>query len=255
MSSPASNATIDVPPPAENWGSEDEFEARLKRIQSQAAAPKPAEGENAAGDAPPDAAALLAENTKLKASVEEGRRRVSQLELEIEKCRKREEDQDKLLEEKSEVVRTLEQELAGFKSKQSSGVTEEELLALHAELEKERQHLEEDRATMEQQFRQLEMNMSRERAEIARERNELQRTKTELKHKLEAIEKGSGQQDLSPLRRLRDEVAPQAPAPMARPAPPTLPALQNLPALNRKAPESEDTKRSGIISRFLGKRE
>jgi len=252
MSSPTSTESIDVAP-AEKWESEDEFEARLKRIQAQAA--KPAESETPAGDVPPDPAALTADNTKLKASVEEARRRVLQLEQEVEKHRKREEDHEKLLEEKSEFVRNLEKELAAFKSKQSSGVTEEELLALHAELEKERQHLEEDRGTMEQQFRQLEMSMSRERAEIARERNELQRTKTELKHKLESLEKGSGHQDLSPLRRLRDEAAPQAPAPMARPVPPTLPTLQNLPALNRKAPESEDAKRSGIISRFLGKRE
>jgi hypothetical protein len=262
MSSPANNGTLDVSVPpipapvAEPWGaSEDEFEARLKRIQSQAS--KPAEGEKTDGDNAPDATTLLAENTKLKTSVDEARRRVSQLELEIEKFRKREEEHERILEEKSEVVRKLEQELSGFKSKQTSGVTEEELLALHAELERERKNLEEDRGTMEQQFRQLEMNMSRERAEIARERNELQRTKTELKHKLDAIEKGSGQQDLSPLRRLRDEVGgnPTAAPPVARPLPPTLPALQNLPALNRKAPETEDAKRSGILSRFLGKRE
>lgn len=256
MSSPPNPGTIDVPAP-EKWEAEDEFEARLKRIQSQAGAPKPAEGEKTEGSAPPDPILLLAENTKLKSSVEEGRRRLSQVESEVEKYLKREEDNERMLEEKSEVVRKLEQELAVFKSKLSSGVTEEELLALHSELEKERQHLEDDRGTMEQQFRQLEMNMSRERAEIARERNELQRTKTELKHKLEALEKGSGHQDLSPLRRLRDESAPTAsPAPpMARPLPPTLPALQNLPALNRKAPESEDAKRSGILSRFLGKRD
>jgi chromosome segregation ATPase len=254
MSSPTTADTVatpPAPPEADQWDSEDAFEARMKRIQSQAA--KPVEAEKPAGETSPDLAALHAENGKLKTSVDEGRRRAMQLEAEIEKYQKRELDSEKMLEEKSEYVRKLEQELGVFKSKQSSGVTEEELLALHAELERERQHLEEDRGTMEQQFRQLEMNMSRERAEIARERNELQRTKTELKHKLEALEKGT-HQDLSPLRRLRDEVAPPA-APMARPAPPTLPALQNLPALNRKAPESEDTKRSGIISRFLGKRE
>src|SRR5207248_979296 len=129
MSSPSSTGTLDVPA-AEPWQSEDEFEARLKRIQSQAAAPKPAEGAND-GDAAPDAAALLGENAKLKTSVEEGRRRVTQLEDEVENFRKREAEHDRILEEKSEVVRKLEQELAGFKSKQSSGVTEEELLALH----------------------------------------------------------------------------------------------------------------------------
>ena len=35
-----------------------------------------------------------------------------------------------------------------------------------------------------------------------------------------------------------------------------LPAIPNMPALNRRAPENEETsKRSGILSRFLGKRD
>src|SRR5262245_57136941 len=116
MSSPNNTGTtMTVPPaPTEPWESEDEFEARLKRIQTQAA--KPAEPEKAATPADPDS--LKAENAKFKTSVEEARRRVDQLEQEIEKHRKREEDHEKLLEEKSEVVRKLEQELAGFKSKQ-----------------------------------------------------------------------------------------------------------------------------------------
>jgi chromosome segregation ATPase len=192
---------------------------------------------------------------------EEARRRIKQLEEESVKVLKRDADVEKELEEKSEQIRELENLVAEYQSKQSTGVSEEELVALHGELERERQTMDEDRQSMEEQFRQLELSMARERAEIARERNELQRTKTELKLKLDTLEK-SVQNDMSPLRRLREELrgeqAPQPPGsgPLTRPNQAGLPAMPTLPALNRRAPESEDTpKRSGILSRFLGKRD
>jgi hypothetical protein len=107
---------------------------------------------------------------------------------------------------------------------------------------------------MEDQFRQLELNMSRERAEIARERNEMQRTKTELKHKLEMLEK-SGGRDQTPLSRLREEFQASAPPPPQRPTLPTLPAPMNLPAINRRAPDGPASRRSGLLSKFLGKQD
>jgi chromosome segregation ATPase len=254
-SSPSSVLETPETPPVQKWESEEEFEARLKRIQSKAPAAGAEAGANAAASPDVDVAALVAENERLKALVQEARRRSTQFEEEATKAQKREHDFEMTLEEKSEEIRKLETELAAFKSKQSTGVTEEELLALHAELERERQTLDEDRQAMEEQFRQLEMNMSRERAEIARERNEMQRTKTELKHKLEMLEKNSLQGDLSPLRRLREEItgAPAA-GQGGRPVSPPLPVIPNMPVINRRAPENDpgSPKRSGILSRFLG---
>jgi len=185
------------------------------------------------------------------------------LEVEAEKVLKRDADVEKMLEEKSEHIRELEKIVDEYLAKQSSGVSEEELVALHSELERERQTLEEDRESMEAQFRQLELSMARERAEIARERNELQRTKQELKLKLETIEK-SNKNDMSPLRRLREELrgdpnnsTPPAAGTSSYQSPQGgTPALPNLPPINRRAPEGEDAaRRSGILSRFLGKRD
>lgn len=245
---------LDPPPQSEKWESEDEFEARLNRIQSKVTS---GAGTESSGQMDSEELATLkSANVQLKQLVEEARRRVNQLELEHEKVLKRDADVDKMLEEKSEVIRKLQATVDDLTAKQSTGVTEEELVALHAELERERLTLDEDRQSMEQQFRQLELSMARERAEIARERNELQRTKTELKLKLDTMEKNISN-DVSPLRRLRDELRGEQSPPSALPPPkPGLPALQNMPAINRRAPEGEDTpRRSGIISRFLGKRE
>lgn len=237
---------LDQPPP-DKWESEDEFEARLNRIQSKASST----ASEVPGQLDSDAVARLkAENAQLKQLSEEARRRISQLQEEALKVTKRDADIDKMLEEKSEQIRQLEEKLAKLEAKQSSGVSEEELIALHGELERERQTLDDDRQSMEEQFRQLELSMARERAEIARERNELQRTKTELKLKQDTIDKHT-QAERSPLQQLREDLHADPSQPMAASGMP----MPTLPALNRRAPEDEITpRRSGIISRFLGKR-
>lgn len=248
------NIVID-PPKTDKWESEDEFEARLQRIQS-----KVPTGENASEGGEPATeavSALKSEIRQLKQSVDEARRRVTQLEEEAAKKLKRDQELEQMLEDKSDQVRELEKQVEEFKSKQSSGVTEEELVALHSELEGERKMLEEDRMAMEEQFRQLELGMARERAEIARERNEMSRSKNEMKHKLELLERAA-QIEASPLRRLRDELIDQTTGQNAvmKPGSPNLPVMPNLPALNRKAPEGENqSKRSGLISRFMGKKD
>lgn len=248
------NIVID-PPKIDKWESEDEFEARLQRIQSAV----PAGGERSESSDPSseEVSALKSEIKKLKQLVDEARRRVSQLEEEAVRKQKRDQELEQMLEEKSDQVRELEKQVEEFKSKQSSGVTEEELVALHGELENERKMLEEDRLAMEEQFRQLELGMARERAEIARERNEMARTKNEMKHKLDLLEKAA-QIEASPLRRLRDELIDQSTGHNAvmKPGSPNLPMMPNLPVLNRKAPEGENqSKRSGLISRFMGKKD
>lgn len=255
---------LDAPPPAEKWESEDEFEARLNRIQSKVGTTenKPKSELNICLDTD-EVAQLKHENAQLRQLGEEARRRISHLEGEALKVLKREADVEKMLEEKSENIREMEKIIGELQAKQSSGVSEEELIALHGELERERETLEEDRQSMEGQCRQMELSMARERAEIARERNELQRTKAELKLKLETIEK-SVQKDVSPLRRLRDELrgdptgllTPGAGTPAYQPPPGGPAPLPNMPAINRRAPEGEDTpRRSGILSRFLGKKD
>jgi chromosome segregation ATPase len=251
----SSSAMLDAPKTTDKWESEDEFEARLQRIQSNIGN-SDTKG-NINSDAPDSEAmaALRTDVNKFKQLLDEARRRIQQLENEAIKVQKRDADNEKMLEEKSEQIRELETIVKELRAKTNSTVSEEELIALHGELERERATMDEDRTAMENQFRQLELSMARERAEIARERNELQRTKSDLKHKLDAIEKT--QSDMSPLKRLRDELRGDQGAAILNPhakAPTNIPTLPALPALNRKAPEGEDTpRRSGILSRILGK--
>ncbi|MFO0813730.1 MAG: hypothetical protein U0796_10955 [Gemmatales bacterium] len=255
----SSSSTVKDAPKVDKWESEDEFEARLNRIQSKVKSGELITSDPSGTVDREDVAKLKAEVNTQKQLLEQARLRIKQLESEAVKVMKRDEDNERMLEEKSEQIRELEEKLAVFESKQSTGISEEELITLHQELERERVTLEEDRQSMENQFRQLELSMARERAEIARERNELSRTKNDLKHKLEALEKNS-QKDISPMKKMREELMGEPVAALlanqpGRPAT-NLPTMPALPALNRKAPEGEDTpKRSGILSRFLGKKD
>jgi chromosome segregation ATPase len=111
-----------------------------------------------------------------------------------------------LLDEKTETIRHLHQELQNAHAivaemeAQLSEVEaarppagpaprEDELLALSEELERERRQLQEDEQTLMQQMREMEVTMARERAEMARQRNDLNRLQSEIRHELERLEK------------------------------------------------------------------
>jgi hypothetical protein len=100
MSEPNAQQVLDAAP-AEKWESEDEFEARLKRIESKvptAAAGKADDGAKTEA-IDKDHPLLVAENEKLKQLAEEARRRVTQLEEEVRKSAKRENEYETMLEE------------------------------------------------------------------------------------------------------------------------------------------------------------
>jgi chromosome segregation ATPase len=111
-----------------------------------------------------------------------------------------------LLEEKSETIRLLHQQLqeaqasleeAGAKqSARPKGPVprEDELLQLSEDLERERRQLQEDEQSLMEQMRQMEMTMARERAEMARQRNDLQRLYGEIRHELERLERNGALQ-------------------------------------------------------------
>src|SRR5262249_60729830 len=83
-----------------------------------------------------------------------------------------------LLEEKTETIRRLYQELDEARAAQAAPAApaprhgpiprEEELLALSEELEAERRQLQDDERSLMEQMRQMELGMARERAERAR---------------------------------------------------------------------------------------
>jgi hypothetical protein len=136
--------------------------------------------------------------------------------------RQRQQEYESLLEEKSELIRSLHLRVQELEANQVEVPKEEELLLFSEELERgrcqlqqerrqleeERRALAEDESSMSNQMRDMEVQMARERAHFARQRNELQRVFEEIRRELENIERnGLLNQRLSQLRQRYQDVA------------------------------------------------
>ena len=108
----------------------------------------------------------------------------------------RQREYEMLLEEKSEVIRTLHskmqelQESPGPSTPTSQSVNAgvgqaEEILRLKRELEERSRQMDQDESDMMDQMRQMELQMAKERAEMARQRQEMQRLKSDLDREIE----------------------------------------------------------------------
>lgn len=189
-------------------------------------------------------------------------------------------DYEALLEEKSETIRQLHQQLqeatAALAEADARGVNspsnrrqgpaprEDDLLQLSEDLERERRQIQEDEQALMEQMRQMEMGMARERAEIARQRNDLQRLYGEIRHELERLERsGVVQTKMDDLKAKLQDVsnrrgaAPSGLTPGSKPA--SSAALPNVrpgqtppggtPAANT---DNNAGGKSGFIGRFFG---
>lgn len=124
-----------------------------------------------------------------------------------------------LLEQKSEMIRQMHQDLqrsqatvADLENQLASHTSsrptysgpaprEDDLMRLAEELERERRQLQEDEQTLMEQMREMEVSLAKERAEIARQRNDLQRLQVEITHELDRLEKcGAVQSKIDQLR-------------------------------------------------------
>lgn len=153
---------------------------------------------------------------------------------------------EQILEEKTETIRQLHQQLEETQAALQEAVQspaasapasprgplprEDELLTLSEELERERRQLQEDEQAVMEQMRQMEMSMARERADMARQRNDLQRLYGEIRHELERLERnGALQNKMEELKaRLQDAASRRGAAPTAQAKPgssPSLPAV------------------------------
>jgi paraquat-inducible protein B len=102
-------------------------------------------------------------------------------------------DYEKLLEEKTEVIRELHLQIQELKTRIEeleggppiSHGEAAELIALTEELEEGQRQLKADQEMLTGQMREMEIQMSRERAEFARQRSELQRLQQQIHHELE----------------------------------------------------------------------
>jgi hypothetical protein len=164
---------------------------------------------------PPDVPAALArhigdltnENAQLMELLEQARERLQQGERDAEQWKAREQEYETLLEEKSEVIRQLHAQNHDRAATGQGVPTEDELIALQQELERERDILKQDEQAMMAQMREMEMQMARERADFARQRSELQRLQNELRHELEIASRDAALRErLAPLYKLQEEM-------------------------------------------------
>lgn len=144
-----------------------------------------------------DVELLRAENIALKARIDE----LEALSADgaDETWQDRQREYEMLLEEKSEVIRSLHQRIQEMQETVSFGESAppapgcssigfgqaEEILRLKRELDEQRRQIEQDENDMMGQMRQMEMQMAKERAEMARHRQEIQRLQSDLAREIE----------------------------------------------------------------------
>jgi hypothetical protein len=183
---------------------------------------------------------------------------------------------EQLLEEKSEVIRQLHQQVQKLQQALAEAPqaaeapaapaapaappephrhnrgplpSEDELLALSEELERERRQLQEDEQALMEQMRQMEVSMARERAELARQRNDLQRLQAEIRHELERLERhGALQSKIDALKsKLTDATVRRGAAPTSGSSPGTAPAPAPQPA-----PPAAPARKDSFVGRLFG---
>jgi hypothetical protein len=138
-----------------------------------------------------------------------------------ERWAERQREYESLLEEKSEVIRSLHQKIAELRERPSSAPAldiiesndptpdRQELLRLKRDLEQERQQMATDEESMMAQMRTMEMALAKDRAELARQRAEVQRLQGDLKHDMETASRDGGLRDrLTALQRRNTTTTP-----------------------------------------------
>lgn len=187
-------------------------------------AESPPDAERAETATPPEGGSMDQEVIRLLSENAELRAQLEALIRAEQSWVAQQQEYESLLEEKSEVIRTLHQKLQELESRPAAAPLiprEEELLALSDELERERCQLQQERRQLEEelmqlkedeealmkQMREMEVQMSRERAELARQRNELQRLNADIRHELELAQRDAMLRErLMPLQRRHQEM-------------------------------------------------
>jgi chromosome segregation ATPase len=200
----------------QEWG-DDTLRQELERLAAGHRELRAAIGRaRGAGEEAGDLERLRGENAELRHRALELEQALQHRPSGDEAWAEQQREYEALLEEKSEVIRTLHQKIQEMReggeptgrALPGGGAASQDLQAQQRQLEQQRAQLEEDEQALEQQMRQMEMAMSRERAELARQRNELQRLHNDLRREMElAARDGELRERLQPLQRRQQEVA------------------------------------------------
>jgi hypothetical protein len=225
----------------------------------------------------PLVAELQSENETLRREAEELRALLLEMRGLLEEASKhdpelaaqREADLRQQLAEKDEANRLLHEQLQEIERQvaESSAPppSEEDLVAMSDELERERcqmsqqrreleddrRQLREDEEALMKQMREMEVQMARERAEMARQRTELQRLHMEVRHELESIQRGDGALNarLAQFQRRHADLQARHGVGAGGDGPAPAP-----PAADAPAPRRESGNGNGIVRRLFGDR-
>jgi hypothetical protein len=161
-------------------------------------------------------AELSVENERLQQMLDQARGRLEKMERMSTQWQAREQEYERILEEKSELIRQLHGQIEAGGVGQSDGEQgqasghvpqEDELVALEQALQAEREQLRQDEEALMAEMRNMEVSMARERADLARQRTELQRLHTQFKHELEIAMRDQSLRDrLAPLYGLQEDI-------------------------------------------------
>jgi hypothetical protein len=179
-------------------------------------------------------ARLRKENLELRGHLEELGRLVEATPPSDNSWAERQAEYEKLLEEKSEIIRGLHLKVQELQAQPAAPppATPQTAAQIHdaavermkKDLEEERRQLKEDEAAMMEQMRTMELALAKDRADLARLRTELQRQQTEFAREVEMASRDTHLRErLMSLRRNQDQAAKkpgEESAPESAPAPP-----------------------------------
>jgi chromosome segregation ATPase len=183
---------------------------------------KPASGDAKVAD-DRESSVLRQENAELRARVAELEQLLASNGSE-EEWAERQQEYEALLDEKSEVIRSLHLKLqevqeGARRSPDEPIPKEEELIQLKQALEEQQHQLREDEEALLGQMRQMEMALSKDRAELARQRQEVQRLQADLNREVEQSSRDPALRErLNSLRRGQEAPQREPAAPVAAPA-------------------------------------
>ena len=189
-----------------------------------------------------EAPLLQRENAALRTRVKELERLLNAAPGSDDVWAERQQDYEKLLEEKSETIRTLHMKLQGATAAAApvapapAEARDATIERLRRELEEQRAQLLEDEEALQQQLRMMEMTMAKDRADLARLRADLQRQQADFAREVEVASRDPQlREQLASLRRHQQEHYTKKPA--------EAPAAISAPTSN---------KGSGLMRRLFG---
>lgn len=195
---------------------------------------------------------LKLQNIRLRSQLGQLEKQTEEFQEQLEQSQK---EFDSLLEEKSEVIRSLHRKIqdlqeggGGRGGEAQPG--EQELLALSEELERERLQLKEDEEALMKQMRDMEVQMAKERADIARQRHEVTRLHSELRHELDIAGRDTALRDrLAPLQRRHQELSSRR---GSAPPPPDPPPTASQPPPSSAPKETPPPRKESFFGRLFG---